>query len=165
LLFKYQNGVAGFCKSARSAGIQGLIVPDIPIEDPHAEYWEVARQNRLFPVPLVSPVSNEPRMLHIATKTRGGFVYCVSTTGVTGARKQLNPSLVEYLQRVKSTINLPRAVGFGISTPEHIRTLSTFAEIAVVGSATIDLVRKTPKRERLKSVGRFVEKLATRPRR
>lgn len=165
LLFRYKaprekSGLRNFLKDARSAGAEGLIVPDIPPEEKEDGYWKLAEEYELCAVPLVSPVSSTQRMKKIAAQSKQGFVYCVSTTGTTGSRKQLAPDLSRYLKEVGKHFSIPRAVGFGISSPSHVRALAGKAEIAVVGSAMINLVDQTAKRERLKVVRSFTSELS-----
>ena len=159
-----QNGaVKEFLKSAANAGAQGIIVPDIPVEeDKNESYWTAAENYKIRPIPLVSPLTSSARLSKLSPFATS-FVYCVSTTGTTGSRKSLPADIGSYLKRVKTKISAPRAVGFGISSPQHIRALSAHAEIAIVGSATIDLISKTPPKKRgidvRKEVRKFIERL------
>ncbi len=118
ILYRYnhgRDGVRSFCRAAASAGVQGLIVPDLPPEEEHVEhYWEIARQSKLLPVPIVTPTTGRSRLSVIKPFTEDGFVYCVSTTGTTGARTALPKSLPNYIKQVRSALKLPVAVGFGI---------------------------------------------------
>jgi len=95
LIFNY--GVKEFCKDASNAGTQALIVPDILPEDEKENYWNLAREHNLSPTTLVSPVTTKERFEVIKQKATDGFVYCVATTGTTGARKELETDLKEYL--------------------------------------------------------------------
>ena len=164
IAFTYPGGgLEAFCKAASDAGVQGLIIPDVPPEENSEGYWTVPQRFGLYPVPLVSPVTGDARLAKIAQAagpSDAGFVYCVSTTGTTGARKELPPELAPYLDRVRKAFALPLAVGFGISTPEQVRSLTGHADIAIVGSAMIDLIAKTAPAERLDAVARFVSALA-----
>ena len=160
ILFSYRGGLKRFCKDASNAGIQGLIVPDIPPEEKADGYWEEAKAHDLVPVPLVSPVTDHGRLKKIASLSNQGFVYCVSVTGTTGARTKLPPGIAQYLKKVKKQFSLPVALGFGISTPSQVASLRGHADIAVVGSATIDLISKTPKSERRKKLGNFIKRLS-----
>lgn len=160
LVYRHKGSVAGFCKDAEKAGIQGLIVPDIGLDNTKDNYWNLAQKYNLSPIPIASPVTTNARLKKIAVQGKHGFVYCVSNTATTGAKKSLPPDLPHYLKKVKSLTKCPIAVGFGISKPEHTKALGGIADIAVVGSATIDLIRQTPKRDRKKRVMDFVAKLA-----
>lgn len=164
LVFTYggnkRGGITTFCRDAAAAGAQGLIVPDIPPEERGDGYWTSCREHGLAPIPLVSPLTSDRRMKLIAANASEGFVYCVSTTGTTGARSVLPPGLAAYTARVKRFFKIPRAVGFGLSTPAQTKALAGHAEIAVVGSAMIDLCERTGKAERLRAVREFTAKLA-----
>ena len=142
LIFSYnaKDGVKNFCKDASNAGAQALIVPDILPEDEKENYWDLAREYNLSPTTLVSPVTTKERFEVIKQKATDGFVYCVAATGTTGARKELETDLKQYLDQVKEEINLPRAVGFGISSKEQIKSLQGNAEIVIVGSAMINKI-------------------------
>ena len=91
---------------------------------------------------LVAPTSDDQRIAAVAARARG-FVYCVSLTGVTGARQQLSTTLPEYLGRVRRHTDLPLVVGFGVSRPEHVAALRGHADGAVVASAIVDLMSRT----------------------
>jgi tryptophan synthase alpha chain len=167
LLFTYggkgkQSGLEHFAADAASAGVQGLIVPDLPPEEKQEGYWTLPLNYGLVPIPLVSPLSSSARLKKIAATAKHGFVYCVSTTGTTGARKQLPADLQSYLVRVRKHFAMPLAVGFGISKVEHIRALAPHAEIAVVGSAMINLIAKTSPQHRFAAVRRFTTQLSNR---
>lgn len=165
ILFRYgarkgENGVRKFCTDAAQAGVSGLIVPDVPPEENSEGYWSVSQEAGLIPIPIVSPVSNTERLEKLKLAVPTGFVYCVSTTGTTGARGELPSGLGFYLRRIRTQFKRPLAVGFGISTPEQVRAVGRHAEIAVVGSATVNLVSKTDRKNRAKEVRRFVAQLA-----
>jgi tryptophan synthase alpha subunit len=161
ILLNYKGqGVESFCKDAAAAGADGLIVPDVPPEEDADGYWTYSEANNLFAVPLVSPLTNEHRFAEVARRAKNGFVYCVSTTGTTGARQALPEDLAQYLRRVKERLNLPLAVGFGISSPQQVKSLSGHAEIAIVGSAMIDEISKAKKSKVAQSVKDFTAKLA-----
>ncbi len=159
--FSYKGGVAGFCKAAHDAGASGLIIPDIPPEEFQEERLrEICAEQSLQLIPLVSPLTPERRLKLLSSSSgEGGFVYCVSTTGTTGARHALPPDLGSYTERVRRYFQKPLALGFGISTPEQVKAAGEHVEIAIVGSATIDILRKTEARSQLDSVKKFVEDL------
>jgi tryptophan synthase alpha subunit len=160
-ILSYPGGVKGFCLEAAEAGAQGLIVADIPPEEKSDGYWSYAHEVGLAPIPLVSPVTSPARLRRIARATRGrGFVYCISTTAVTGAKSKLPVGLPDYLKKVRAAFDLPLALGFGISKPTHVRALRGHADIAIVGSATIDLISRTSRRDRLKKLASFVSRLS-----
>ncbi len=157
LFFNY--GIEKFVIQARENGVDGVIAADLPIEEA-SELKRYARKNNLDTIFLASPTSPPQRLKLIAKETRG-FIYYVSLTGVTGARKKLPEDLIFSLKRVKRFTKKPIAVGFGISKPEHIRKIRRYADGAVVGSAIISVIEKNLKsKDLVKKVGDFVERLA-----
>ncbi len=160
IVFTY--GVDRFIEDAVSAGATGAIVPDIPIEEAADGFFESCKRQDFAAIPLVSPLTEDARMKTISNNTsKDGFVYCVSTTGTTGAREELPKELGSYLERVKTHFDIPRAVGFGLSKPEHLSALSGHAEIAVCGSAVINQIDSAieNKADINQTVGTFISKL------
>ncbi len=131
-----QYGFDRLSNDLLSAGGDGLIVPDL-LPELAGDLQAPARARGLDLVHLVAPTTTSARMTDVLTEA-SGFVYCVSVTGVTGSRDRLDDSLMDYLQRVRTATQLPRAVGFGISRPEHVRSLHGVAEGAIAASALID---------------------------
>jgi len=156
IAFNYQGGLSRFCRDSATAGAEGLIIPDVPPEEKQEDYWNITQKNRLSPIPIVTPITPQHRLKKLCNLTQSGFVYCVAVTGTTGARRSLPLSLRAYLQRVRKCCSLPLAVGFGISQQSQVRALSQFADIVVVGSATIDLINRSKKQERLRKVEKFI---------
>ena len=132
LIFNY--GVDKFLKDAGEAGFDGLIVPDIPLEE-RAELKEKTEKNGLYLIPLVAPTSHD-RIKKIITGTKG-FVYCVSSTGTTGERTSFRADLTEYLNTVKSNTEVPICIGFGISSREAVKKLKGYCDGVIVGSAVV----------------------------
>jgi tryptophan synthase alpha subunit len=126
-------GLPHVAESMRAAGISGVIVPDLPPE--MAGPWLRAATG-LDTVFLAAPTSTPDRLTALG-ELSSGFVYCVSTTGVTGERMELPAELVELVERVKASTELPVAVGFGISTPEQAGLVARHADGVVVGSALV----------------------------
>lgn len=142
LLMGYLNpllryGVDQFCADAAAAGLDGLILPDLPPEEA-GEIDAACRAHGLDLIMFVAPTSTEDRIAHVA-KHASGFIYCVSTKGVTGARTTLPPELPDFLQRVRAQTHTPVAVGFGISQPHHARDVATIADGVIIGSKLIDI--------------------------
>src|SRR5215213_7276931 len=140
VLMVYSNivftaGASGFALRAASAGASGLIVPDLP-HDEAGELREACDAERLALVPLVAPTSTPERIAEIGADARG-FVYTVSLTGTTGERHELPPGLADTVSRVSAASEVPVAVGFGISTPEHARSVSEIADGVIVGSRVV----------------------------
>src|SRR4029077_7180135 len=129
------------------------LVTDLPVEEA-APYLAEMRKNELAPIFLAAPTSTDDRLKRIA-KVSSGFVYAVSRTGVTGARKQLPEDAQTLVRRLRRYTKLPIAVGFGISTPEQFAALGRYANAAVVGSAIVDTIERNPGRE-AESVGEFI---------
>lgn len=136
------HGLDAFCRDSRNAGIDGLIIPDLPPEE-GAELEEAARKHGLDLVYLLAPTSTEPRIIEV-TGHATGFVYLVSLTGVTGARTSLPVELEEFVQRVRDRTDLPLCVGFGISTPEQAVRAASAADGVIVGSRFIQLIDEDP---------------------
>jgi tryptophan synthase len=128
------------------SGVDGFIVVDLPPEE-GAEFVHLSDSRGLCYVPLVSPTTTEDRISYLGANARS-FVYCVSVTGVTGARGSLPADLGDFMDKIKKHTDVPLAVGFGISTPEHVKTVSAIADGVVVGSAIINVIEqnadKTP---------------------
>lgn len=150
----YRYGVERFCRDAAEAGVEGLILPDLPPEEA-VEARNIAQKYSVDIIFLVAPTSTEERIRR-ATQVAGGFVYCVSLTGVTGARASVSAGLDEFLGRVRRHTDLPLAVGFGISKPEHARAVAQVADGVVVASALIDLIDNTEPTERLGAVEEYI---------
>ena len=150
-------GVERFCQHCAAAGVNGLIVPDLPPEEA-GELKQACHNNGLALVFLVAPTSTEERLARVAAEA-SGFVYCVSLSGTTGARAKLAHGLREFVGRVRQHTDLPLAVGFGVSRPEHVAEIATFADGAVVGSALIDLLDALPPAERTTGMTCFIADL------
>jgi tryptophan synthase alpha chain len=150
IIFSYLNpilrmGMAKFCKVARAAGVDGVLVTDLPVEEA-GEYLQSMRANDLKPVFLAAPTSPDERLKRIAAASRG-FVYAVSRTGVTGARQQLADDAQKLVKRLRRVTKLPIALGFGISTAEQFAAVGKFADAVVVGSAIVETVERNRGRE------------------
>jgi tryptophan synthase alpha chain len=124
-----------FAAEAAQAGVGGVIVPDLPLEEsePVAGWLRSASLDTIF---MVAPTTSKERMAAICERS-SGFVYCVTVTGITGARTELPGGMKELLGEVKKHTTLPVAAGFGISRPEHMKSLRGNADAAVVGSAIV----------------------------
>ena len=136
LALKY--GLERFAQLFSEAGADGTILTDLPPEE--AGPWKAAADGHgLATIFLVAPTSTPERIAMIAKNTTG-FVYCVSRTGVTGARMELPAGLRELLERIRQATDKPICVGFGISQPEHVRQVIEIADGAVIGSALVDFL-------------------------
>jgi tryptophan synthase alpha chain len=128
-------GVDAFALRAAAAGAAGLIVPDLP-HDEAGELRAACDAEGLALVPLVAPTTRPERIAEIGADARG-FVYTVSLTGTTGERAELPPGLADTVARVRAATDVPVAVGFGISTPEHARSVAEIADGVIVGSRVV----------------------------
>lgn len=132
----FRMGHEAFCKRLENAGGDGYIIADLPLEEA-ADLDACAARHGLDPIHIVTPLNSEDRLRQIA-KTASGFIYCVARRGVTGRSTEFDENLKEYMQRCRSVIKLPLALGFGIKTPEHVRQLRGIADIAIVGTACLE---------------------------
>jgi tryptophan synthase alpha chain len=151
-----QYGLEELARDSAAAGVDGYIVPDLPAEESD-ELLEACRQHRLDLVFLLAPTSTDERIAAVAERA-SGFVYCVSLTGVTGERAAL-PDLRAYLARVRARTDLPLAIGFGVSTPDHVRQVGEVADGAVVASALINFLDTVPDADQLVAAEQFVRGL------
>lgn len=162
VIFSYLNpivrmGLAKFCHVARHAGIDGILITDLPIEE-SADYIREARKNDLATIFLAAPTSTDQRLKQIA-EVSTGFIYAISRTGVTGARDQMTGDAPSLVKRIRRFSKLPVAVGFGISTPDQFAAVGKYAEAAVVGSAIVRIIEQNPAREAA-SVAEFIRQLS-----
>jgi tryptophan synthase alpha chain len=154
-----QYGFARLAADGAAAGIAGVIVPDMPAEE-SAELDAALAPARLLRIDLYAPTTPDARLAALLPHSRG-FVYCVSLTGVTGARRALASDVAEFVGRVRRHTALPAVVGFGISTPEHVKALRGTADGIAVGSAAIDTVSAAAPARRADELREFVGTLAT----
>lgn len=134
VVFSY--GIQKFVQTAAQIGMDGLILPDVPFEEKE-EFDSVCRAYGLDFISLIAPTSKN-RISMIAGQANG-FVYCVSSLGVTGIRSQITTDISSMVQLVKAATQIPCAVGFGISTPEQARSMGAYADGVIVGSAIVKL--------------------------
>lgn len=152
-LFAY--GVDRFVHDAAEAGVDGLIVVDLP-PDEAGVLEPLVRAAGMHMVYLLAPTSDSERIATVA-RHASGFIYCVSVAGVTGARTQLSDELPAFLERVRQQTDVPLAVGFGISTREHVEAVGELADAAVIGSAFVQAVTSAPLAGRSHAVRTYVE--------
>jgi tryptophan synthase alpha chain len=154
---KYPGGLSRFASEAGRAGVSGIIVPDLPSEE-SAEFDAALDPEGLARIDLYAPTTPDDRLARLVPRARG-FVYCVSLTGVTGARRALGADVAQFVARVRRHTPLPIAVGFGISAPEHVASLRGVADAIVVGSAALDTVSAAPAEHRVEALRSFVASL------
>ncbi len=162
ILFSYLNpvvrlGLAEFAKAAKAAGADGVLLTDMIVEEAD-EYLKLMHENGLAPVFLAAPTSPDARLKAIAENSQG-FVYAISRVGITGTQAELASDAEALVKRLKQFTKLPIALGFGISTPQHVRAVAEFADAAVVGSAIVALIERTPPADAPRAVGEFVRGL------
>ncbi len=162
ILFSYLNpvvrfGMEAFAKAAKESGADGVLLTDMIVEEA-GEYLRVMAANNLAPVFLAAPTSPDARLKAIAENSRG-FVYAISRVGITGTQTELASDAEGLVNRIRKFTKLPIALGFGVSTAAHVKAVAKFADAAVVGSAIVALIEKTPAHQAAKAVGEFVSGL------
>jgi tryptophan synthase len=156
----FQFGIENMCAKAKEYGADGFIVVDLPPEE-GATLAKCCNKHGLSNIPLIAPTTTDARIEHLA-KTASTFIYCVSTTGVTGARSELPSDLGDFIKRVRAKTGLPLAVGFGISTPEQVNSVANIGDGVVVGSAILKAVQAagSTQGERVEAVKTIVSSLS-----
>ena len=162
VIFSYLNpvvrmGMKEFCAAAKQAGADGVLLTDMIVEEA-AEYLAAMRAHGLAPIFLAAPTSPDARLAAIAAASQG-FVYAISRVGITGTQTAIASDaarLVARLRRFTEPLDLPIAVGFGISNAEHVAAVGEFADAAVIGSALVGLIERTAPGEAAAAVGRFI---------
>jgi len=152
VIFSYANplmrmGVETFARRAAAAGVNGVLALDLPIEEA-GEFREALASESLDTIFLLSPTTIDARIRKAAELGRG-FLYGISRLGVTGARDQVAPGAEAMVRRIRMLTDLPIALGFGISRPEHVAEVGAYADAAVVGSALVSLIAETGDSPRL----------------
>lgn len=135
VVFSY--GIEKFAAKTKEVGVQGLILPDVPYEEKD-EFDEVLSKYGIELISMIAPTSNE-RIKMIASEAKG-FLYCVSSLGVTGVRSTINTDIGGMIKLAKEVSDIPCAVGFGISNPETAKKMTEFSDGAIVGSAIVKII-------------------------
>jgi len=162
VIFSYLNpilryGLSRFADDAARAGVDGVLVTDLIVEEA-GEYLAEMERVRLAPIFLAAPTSPDERLEAIATHSKG-FVYAISRTGITGTQQSLAGDAAELVVRMRRWTGLPVAVGFGISNSEHVAQVAQFADAAVVGSAIVELIERSTPETAAGAVARFIQGL------
>lgn len=150
-------GPEQFIADCAAAGIDGLIIPDLPPEESE-EVAESCRRHGRDLIWLVAPTSTDARIAEV-TRLASGFIYCISLTGITGARSSLQGGLAEYIARVRRHTDLPLVIGFGISRAEHVAQVAAVADGAVIASAMLNRLGEVadgPMAERVAALEAFM---------
>ena len=167
VLLSYLNvilafGAERFFDRCRECGVLGVVVPDVPVEEA-GDLQETARVRGVDVILLAAPTSTDARLARIAAAARG-FIYCVSTTGVTGARAALRQDLPEFISRLRRHTDLPLAVGFGVSTAEQADEVAGYADGVIIGSALVNVVARSASLEdALAGIGRMLYQVRSTP--
>ncbi len=144
----YKYGIEKFCQACSDAGVNGLIIPDLPPEEGSSiERYAIANDMDL--IYLVAPTSTSTRIKMIAEHSHG-YIYLVSEAGVTGVRNEIPAGLKDFISRVRNVTNQPLCVGFGISTPEQARRVAEIADGVIIGSKIIQLMEADSSLEKIR---------------
>ncbi|MGP0062322.1 MAG: tryptophan synthase subunit alpha [Isosphaeraceae bacterium] len=157
----HRLGVERFLNDAATAGFDGLIVPDLPVEESRALLEKATRRN-LKLIQLITPTTPRERAVEIARSTTG-FIYYVSVAGITGERKSLPSELIETVGWLRTQTPLPICIGFGISGPDQVRQLAPVADGLIIGSAIVRRLAEAvnrPRTEVVREIGQFVGEMA-----
>lgn len=162
VIFSYYNpilryGLERFCSAAQQAGVDGVLVTDMIVEEAD-EYLATLHRYHLASIFLAAPTSPDERLKKIA-EVSGGFVYAISRVGITGTQTSLTADAGQLVERLRRYTDLPIAVGFGISNAEHFAAVGEFADAAVIGSAMVAIIEKSTPEEAPSSIARFIKGL------
>jgi tryptophan synthase alpha chain len=153
----FAYGVERYAKECAENGIDGLIIPDLPPEEV-GELRDACQKYGLDLPAFVSPTSTDERIA-AAVSVATGFIYCLSLTGVTGARASLPDYLPDFLAKIRSQTKLPLVIGFGISKPEHFQAMRPHVDGVIVGSALVNVLEQAQPAERISAATAFVREL------
>jgi tryptophan synthase alpha chain len=156
----YRHGLEQYVKDCLRAGIAGVIVPDLLVEESQP-LAKICRAADFSLIQLITPTTPRDRAVRIA-EASSGFIYYVSVTGITGERRELPPELIDNVSWLRQRTPLPVCIGFGISTPEHVRMLAPVADGLIIGSAVVRRIAEAetkPRQEVLKNIGDYVASL------
>lgn len=154
----FRYGIERLAADSQRVGVDGIIIPDLPIEESDDFRTPLAAAEVDF-IYMVAPTSTDRRIAQVAERA-SGFVYCVAVTGVTGARSNLAENLAPYIDRVREQVRAPLAIGFGISTPDHVRQASSIGDGVVMASAMINYLDTLPLNKQPAAATRFVREFA-----
>lgn len=154
----FQYGIDKLAEDAARIGVDGFIIPDLPIEESDDFRLPLAAQG-VDLIYMVAPTSTDRRIAQVAERA-SGFVYCVALTGVTGARTSMAENVGPYMEKVRASIDTPLVIGFGISTPDHVRQAAELADGVIVASAMINYLDTLPLDEQPAAATRFVREFA-----
>lgn len=154
----YRFGIKDFVSRAKSCGVDGVIIPDLPVEEA-GDLIKAGKKDKFATIFLLAPTSDRQRIKKISSNS-SGFIYYVSLTGITGTRKHLPNELIQQVRRIKRITSKPVCVGFGVSSPQQARKIARVADGIIIGSAIIKVIEKNLGREELvPKVTKFVSRL------
>lgn len=156
----YRHGLEKYVDEVHERSLAGLIVPDLPVEE-STQLAAICKRSDVSLIQLVTPTTPRERAVRIA-ETSTGFLYYVSVAGITGERTKLPPELADNVGWLRTQTDLPICIGFGISTPEHVKLLAPVADGLIVGSAIVRRIASAadqPRENVLKDVGDYVAEL------
>ncbi len=159
VLFTYLNpvvrmGLERFATTAASAGVDGVLILDLPIEESR-EFHDVAISADIEPIFLLSPTTSEARIDRAAELGRG-FLYGISRLGVTGVQAEVASNVDALVRRIRGVTDMPLALGFGVSKPEHVAEIGQIADAVVVGSGLVDVIARSDPKELLLNVENYI---------
>ena len=134
----YQFGITKFAESAMKAGVDGIVIPDLPFEQ-SGKINQIFSNNNIYLINMLTPTTSKSKIKEVAQNSKG-FIYYVSSTGVTGSRDKLSSKNLKIINTIKQTSSIPVLVGFGVSTNEHIKTIDKYADGAIIASALINKI-------------------------
>ncbi|MGC2399440.1 MAG: tryptophan synthase subunit alpha [Acidobacteriaceae bacterium] len=166
VIFTYYNpvlrfGLERFCARAADSGVDGVLVTDLIVEEAE-EYMAQLHRYGLKPIFLAAPTSSDRRLEMIA-RVSDGFLYAISRVGITGAQQDLAADAARLAERLRRFTRLPIAIGFGISTAQHVAAVAEFADAAVIGSAIVSLIEKAEPGNAAASVAQFLRAIRPAP--
>jgi tryptophan synthase alpha chain len=154
-VFKY--GIEKFIAQCNEVGVDGIIIPDLPIEE-RKDILTITDRYEVSLIPLIAPTSK--KRIEKIVKNASGFIYCVSTNGVTGTRTEINTDMKSYMDIVSKFTDIPKAIGFGISSAKMAKELKQYCDGIIIGSAIVKKVDETEnKEEMLEDVRNFVKEV------
>ena len=152
-----QYGIGRFFENCKASGIDGVIIPDLPFEE-RKEIEEFADANDIIVITLVSPVSGD--RIQMISRNARGFLYCVSSLGVTGVRKDFNTDFDEFFSHIDRATDIPKVLGFGISSVEQVNALKNYCDGVIIGSAIVKIIENCENpADAIKSTGVFVRQM------
>ena len=159
VLFTYSNpvvrmGLQRFATTAASAGVDGVLILDLPIEESR-EFHDVTTSADIAPIFLLSPTTSEARIDRAAELGRG-FLYGISRLGVTGVQAEVASNVDALVRRIRGVTDMPLALGFGVSKPEHVAEIGQIADAVVVGSGLVDVIARSDPKELLLNVENYI---------